>query len=233
MTTTQKNKRINIADEFTRPTGFGLATKELHAAFQKARLLTADRRCHVFKESKMRTSLGYPLIWQPDLTDPEQFSATYFGMVSARQSGVACDGHDFEKLAEYCYGKLLFPQYLVATDTQVGLGSGRERDIDLVFKFGTRTIYVNCKATTRERSNIWQADLDNLYQAFGDTDWKLLCLFAEQDIGCSVEQSIVEQKRMYNYISDRISCKEALDHLLIVCAQDVNNHEQVLRAIAP
>lgn len=233
MTTTQKSKRINIADEFTRPTGFGLAAKELHAAFQKARLLTADRRSHVFRESKKRAELGYPLIWQPDLTDPEQFSATYFGMVSARQSGVACDGHDFEKLAEFCYGKLLFPQYLEATDTQVGLGNGRERDIDLVFKFETRTIYVNCKATTRERSNIWQADLDNLYQAFGDTDWKLLCLFAERDIGCSVEQSIMEQERMYNYISDRISDKEALDHLLIVCAQDVNNHERILRFIAP
>jgi hypothetical protein len=233
MTTTQKTNRINIADEFSRPTGFGLAAKELHAAFQKARLLTADRRSSVFENSKKRLELGYPLIWQPDLTDPEQFSATYFGMVSARQSGVACDGHDFEKLAEHCYGQLLFPQYLVATDAQYGLGSGRERDIDLVFKFGTRTVFVNCKATTRERSNIWQADLENLYKSLGDSDWKLLCLFAEQDIGCSVDRSIEEQQRMRRYIADRISCKEALDHLLIVCAQDVNNHEKVLRSIAP
>ncbi len=233
MVATQKSNRVNIADEFTQPTGFGLAAKELHAAFQKARLFTADRRSLVFAASKKRADLGYPLLWQPDLTDPEQFTATYFGMVSARQSGVSCDGHDFEKLAEYCYGQLLFPQYLVATDTQVGLGNGRERDIDLVFMFGTRTVYVNCKTTTRERSNIWQADLENLYKAFGDTDWKLLCLFAEKDIGCSIEQSIKEQQRMRNYIADRVSHEKALDHLLIVCAQDVNNHEQILRAIAP
>jgi hypothetical protein len=225
--------RIVPADEFTRPTGFALAAKELHAAFQKARRLTIERRIEKFANSKLRKDKGLPLIWQPDLTDPEHFHATYCGMVSGRQSGVACDGADFERLAEYCYGSLLFPQYLVSTEAQLGLGSGRERDIDLVFKFGTRTVFVNCKATTRERSNIWQADLDNLHKDLGGTDWYLLCLFGEKDIGCSVAASLNEQNRMRSYIADRVSSKEALDHLLIVCAQDVDGHEQVLRHIAP
>jgi hypothetical protein len=225
--------RIVPENEFTRPTGFGLAAKELHAAFQKARRLTIERRIESFANSKFRKEKGLPLIWQPDLTNPDHFNATYCGMVSGRQSGVACDGADFERLAEYCYGSLLFPQYLVSTETQLGLGSGRERDIDLVFKFGTRTVFVNCKATTRERSNIWQADLDNLYQALGDTDWYLLCLFGEKDIGCSVDASINEQDRMQRYISDRVRSKDALGHLLIVCVQDVDGHEQVLRKIAP
>lgn len=225
--------RIVPSDEFTRPTGFALAAKEFHVAFQKVRRLTIERRIDKFAKSKHRSDQGLPLIWQPDLADPEHFLATYCGMVSARQSGVMCDGTDFEKLAEYCYGSLLFPQYLESTNTQIGLGSGRERDIDLVFKFGTRTVFVNCKATTRERSNIWQADLDNLYQMFGDTDWYLLCLFGEQDIGCSVYASLNEQARMRNYIADRTKDKQALDHLLIVCVQDIDGHEQVLRRIAP
>jgi hypothetical protein len=225
--------RIIPADEFTRPTGFALASKELHEAFQKTRRLTIERRMEKFATSAFRKKHGLPLIWQPDLTNPDQFHATYCGMVSGRQSGVTCDGADFEKLAEYCYSSLLFPQHLVAAESQLGLGSGRERDIDLVFRFGTRTVFVNCKATTRERANIWQADLDNLYQNLGSADWYLLCLFAEKDIGCSVESSLNEQARMRRYIADRVATKEALDHLLIVCAQDISGHEQVLRRIAP
>lgn len=231
--TAQMTQRIVVEEEFSRPTGYALAAKELNDAFQKARRLTIERRVLRFEESAFREKLGLPLIWQPDLRNPEHFHATYCGMISGRQSGVTCDGADFEKLAEYCYGQLLFSQYLASTETQLGLGSGRERDIDLVLRFGERTVFINCKATTRERANIWQADLNNLYETLGDTDWRLLCLFAEKDIGCSVETSINEQNRMQRYIADRISNKAALEHLLIVCAQDVDGHERVLRQLAP
>jgi hypothetical protein len=225
--------RLNIRDQFTLPTGFGTAARDLHVAFQTTRKLTVERRVLAFAKSKNRDRLGLPLIWNPDLNDPEHFAATYAGMVSARQSGVACDGHDFEKLAEYCYGEVLFPQYLESVESQLGFGLGKERDIDLFLNFCTRKVFVNCKATTRERSNIWHGDLEFLYKKFGDTDWKLLCLFAEFDMDCSLDESLREVGRMRAYIEQRITNKAALDHLLIVCAQDVAGHEACLRQIAP